>query len=44
MDKKTNKGNEALKKLAGLSKAAQSQVHNQNMGAEKKPQTAKKGR
>lgn len=38
----TNKGNEALKKLASMSKADQAKVHNQNMGANKKPPKAGK--
>ena len=36
-----NKGNAALKKLASMSAAAQSQIHNQNMGMEKQPKKGK---
>lgn len=39
-----NKGNEALKKLAAMSKADRDRVHNQNMGASKQAKSDDKKR
>ena len=37
-----NKGNEALRKLASMSRADKDRVHNQNMGASKQTKSDKR--